>query len=89
MITFNLGRGTMGKIVVHADGWDEPGRITFSGVPQSIWRDLERALGLHGHVAICGGQTKAADLEHALRSIMPGQFQVVADPGRTPRQRVA
>jgi hypothetical protein len=76
MIVFELGRGTMGRIVVHADGWDEAGRITFSGVPQSVWREVERAIGLHGHVAIREGQTKAADLAHALQTVIPDQFHV-------------
>jgi hypothetical protein len=89
MITFRLGRGTMGRIVVHADGWDEAGRITFSGVPQSVWREVERALGLHGHVAIREGQTKAADLEHALRTILPGQFEVDGIDRGGARERVA
>jgi hypothetical protein len=76
MIIFKLGRGTMGRIIVHAEGWDEPGRITFSGVPQSLWREMERALGLHGHIAIREGQTKASDLAHALQTLIPGQFDV-------------
>jgi hypothetical protein len=89
MIVFNLGRGTMGRIVVHADDWDEAGRITFSGVPQSLWREVERAIGLHGHVAIREGQTKAADLAHALQTVIPGQFGVDRNDGNRAQDKIA
>jgi hypothetical protein len=89
MIVFELGRGTMGRIVVHAGGWDEAGRISFSGVPQSLWREVERAIGLHGHVAIREGQTKAADLAHALQTVIPGQFDVDWNNGDRVQDKIA
>jgi hypothetical protein len=89
MIIFRLGRGTMGRIVVHANGWQDAGRITFSGVPQSLWRELERTLGLHGHVAIREGRTEAADLDHALRTVSPGQFEVEMRGPEKGQERVA
>lgn len=79
MIVFMLDNGAMGRVVVHAKGWDETGRITFSGVPQSVWREVERALGLRGYIAIREGQAKASDLEHALEQIMPGKVRIETD----------
>lgn len=79
MIVFELDGGMMGRIIIHAQAWDETGRITFSGVPQSLWREVERALGLRGYIAIRQGQAKAADLEYALQQILPGKV-TVANP---------
>ena len=76
MFVFSLRDGLCGCIEIHADAWNKVGRITFSGVPRSLWGELEESQGMDGGVTVHQGCAKAADLAFALRHILPGCFRV-------------
>jgi hypothetical protein len=76
MFLFELDNGRYGCITIHSDEWEKEGRITFAGVPQSLWRELEESIGLRGNIAIHEGRARASDLKHALERSLEGTIQV-------------